>query len=157
MHTFSAGIVGAALVCTQVVAAQEESAFREGMMSLAEQRAMVEDYCLMCHSDAALTGGLTLESFDASELGRDTEVAEKMLRKLRTGMMPPSYASRPDRAEVRSLQRRARVEGSTELTSRAPTPDGETSSVSTAPNIGAQSPTCSRSTSTSPRSCRPTR
>ena len=69
-------------------------------MSLAEQRAMVEDYCLMCHSDAALTGGLTLESFGASELPRDTEVAEKMLRKLRTGMMPPSYASRPDRAEV---------------------------------------------------------
>ena len=100
MHNFSAGIVGAALACTQVVAAQEKSAFPEGMMSLAEQRAMVEDYCVMCHSDAALTGGLTLESFDASELGRDTEVAEKMLRKLRTGMMPPSYASRPDRAEV---------------------------------------------------------
>ena len=61
-------------------------------MSPDEQRAMVEDYCLMCHSDVARTGGLTLESFDPRNLEEHRAVAEKMIRKLRTGMMPPSYA-----------------------------------------------------------------
>lgn len=64
------------------------------------QRAMLEDYCVMCHSDAARTGGLTLESFDPTHPEQNASVAEKMIRKLRTSMMPPSYASRPEPSEI---------------------------------------------------------
>lgn len=56
----------------------------------------VAEYCVMCHSDAAETGGLTLEHFDASHLPRNAEVAEKMIRKLRLGMMPPAIAPQPE-------------------------------------------------------------
>jgi len=60
------------------------------------QRALIEDNCLMCHSDGLKTGGLSLESFDPAHLEQNAEVAEMMIRKLRTGMMPPSYAPRPE-------------------------------------------------------------
>lgn len=61
---------------------------------------IIDDYCVMCHNDTALTGGLTLESFDTTELVRNAETAEKMIRKLRAGMMPPSYAPRPEPEEI---------------------------------------------------------
>lgn len=63
----------------------------------------VADYCLMCHSDAAKTGGLTLESFDGLHVVDDAEVAEKMIRKLRLGMMPPTIAPQPERELVNAL------------------------------------------------------
>ena len=63
----------------------------------------VADYCLMCHSDAARTGGLTLESFDGLHVADDAEVAEKMIRKLRLGMMPPAIAPQPERDIVDAL------------------------------------------------------
>ncbi len=67
------------------------------------QRLMIEDNCLMCHSDALQTGGLSLESFDPGELEQNAEVAEMMIRKLRTGMMPPSYGPRPEPDDVARL------------------------------------------------------
>ncbi len=53
-------------------------------------------YCFRCHNDVLLTGGLSLESFDATRAGESAELAEKIIRKLRTGMMPPPMAQRPD-------------------------------------------------------------
>ena len=60
-------------------------------------------FCLRCHNDAMLTGGLTLESFDASRAYEDAEVAEKIIRKLRAGMMPPQIAQQPDTVTVEAL------------------------------------------------------
>jgi hypothetical protein len=51
---------------------------------------IVQQACVICHNDAALTGGLTLQGFDASK--PDPEIGEKMVRKLRAGMMPPPVA-----------------------------------------------------------------
>ena len=56
----------------------------------------VEETCIMCHSDAAKTGGLTLESFDATRVVENAELTEKMIRKIRTGMMPPAIAPQPE-------------------------------------------------------------
>ena len=50
-----------------------------------------------------MTAGLTLESFDPSHATENVEVAEKMIRKLRTGMMPPSYSLRPEESEIDAL------------------------------------------------------
>ena len=69
-------------------------------MSPGSQREVVENYCLLCHNDTLKTGGLTLESFDPAHLEESTELAEKMIRKLRTGMMPPSYAPGPEPHET---------------------------------------------------------
>jgi mono/diheme cytochrome c family protein len=51
-------------------------------------------YCIGCHNDKLRRGGLSLASFDASKAGAHAEVAERIVRKLRTGMMPPREAAR---------------------------------------------------------------
>ena len=60
-------------------------------------------YCFRCHNDDLLTAGLTLESFDATRPGQNAELAEKVIHKLRTEMMPPPSAQRPDKQTYASL------------------------------------------------------
>jgi len=65
-------------------------------LPVADQNALVKQYCATCHNDRAKAGGLTLASFDAAAATEHPEVAEKVIRKLRAGMMPPAGARRPD-------------------------------------------------------------
>ncbi len=58
-------------------------------LSTDAQNALVSTNCSTCHDDEAKTGGLSLESFDAATIDQRPEIAEKMIRKLRAGMMPP--------------------------------------------------------------------
>ena len=59
----------------------------------------IRTYCTGCHNDKVRRGELSLASFDVSKAGQHAEVAEKIVRKLRTGMMPPREAARkPDAA-----------------------------------------------------------
>jgi len=60
-------------------------------------RPVVDKYCVSCHNPRLKTGGLVL---DASELNiaRDGATWEKVVRKLRTGAMPPVGSPRPDQA-----------------------------------------------------------
>ena len=60
-----------------------------------DERAVVEEYCVRCHSDRRLRGNLSLESFDPARPELMGEIAEKMIVKLRAGMMPPPGVSRP--------------------------------------------------------------
>src|SRR5262249_50733356 len=48
-------------------------------------------------------GELSLASFDAAKVTEHADVAEKMIRKLRAGMMPPPGARRPDVATIRTF------------------------------------------------------
>jgi cytochrome c5 len=66
-------------------------------MSVEDQNKLVSYYCTSCHDDEGKTGGLTLEHFDAAHAEQQAQVAEKMIRKLRAGMMPPpAVKERPD-------------------------------------------------------------
>ena len=67
------------------------------------QTAVVKQYCATCHSDRGKAGGLSLAAFDASAAAQHPAVAEKMIRKLRAGMMPPAGAKRPDAAVLTAL------------------------------------------------------
>src|SRR5262245_36942876 len=58
-------------------------------------RALVDRYCTGCHSDRLRTGGLSLAGSDWQRIGAEGEVAEKIVRKLRAGAMPPLGAPRP--------------------------------------------------------------
>jgi mono/diheme cytochrome c family protein len=69
----------------------------------AEHRALVDRYCLGCHTERVKSGGLVLEGLDLSTPEAHPELWEKVVRKLRTGMMPPSGAPRPDRAALDGL------------------------------------------------------
>jgi hypothetical protein len=72
-------------------------------MSIEAQNALVGRYCATCHSDRAKAGGLTLAHFDSAKSVDNGEVTEKIIRKLRAGMMPPAGAQRPDAASVRGM------------------------------------------------------
>src|SRR5687768_15682516 len=60
------------------------------------QRALVEQYCLGCHSDRAKAGGLALSQLNLDAVHQNADIAEKVIRKLRGGLMPPAGARRPD-------------------------------------------------------------
>lgn len=55
----------------------------------------IRAYCVRCHNERMLRGNLSLESFEMSASHREGQTAEKMIRKLRAGMMPPPGARRP--------------------------------------------------------------
>ncbi|HYU78983.1 MAG TPA: DUF1587 domain-containing protein, partial [Vicinamibacterales bacterium] len=101
--------LGAAAAGRQAVRGQDITAPRggsptDGSLSLEAQSALVKQYCVGCHSDSGKAGGLTLAAFDPSRLEEAAPVAEKMIRKLRAGMMPPPNAPRrPDTETVRAF------------------------------------------------------
>jgi mono/diheme cytochrome c family protein len=64
------------------------------------ERAFVDRYCIGCHSDRAKTGGLTLQRISLDSTPEATEIWEKVVRKLRGGMMPPLGAPRPDQPTI---------------------------------------------------------
>jgi hypothetical protein len=57
--------------------------------------AFLKQYCLTCHNERVKAGTLALETLDVNDVGRHVETWEKVVRKLRTGMMPPSGAPKP--------------------------------------------------------------
>ncbi len=74
-----------------------------GTFDAAAQTALIKQYCTGCHSDRAKAGGLTLAAYDAATAAGDIVVSEKIIRKLRAGMMPPAGAKRPEPAVIASL------------------------------------------------------
>ncbi len=71
--------------------------------SAPDHNGVIRRYCVSCHSDARKTGGLSLASFDVSHAAQNAEVAEKVIRKLQAGMMPPPLSPRPDAATQAAL------------------------------------------------------
>jgi mono/diheme cytochrome c family protein len=72
-------------------------------LSVDSQNQLVAQYCATCHSERGKAGGLVLAGFDAASIDKKTETAEKMIRKLRAGMMPPPGARRPDPKTIASF------------------------------------------------------
>ncbi len=66
----------------------------------AAEEDLVQQYCVRCHNARRLLGNLTLEEFDAADPVASAPIAEKMIRKLRAGMMPPPGVPRPPDDEV---------------------------------------------------------
>jgi hypothetical protein len=74
------------------------------------EQQLVTKYCVTCHNERAKTGGLSLEKLDVDHPASNAETWEKVIRKLRAGLMPPSGAARPDRSTLESF--RATLESS---------------------------------------------
>ena len=68
-----------------------------------DSRAVVQRYCQTCHNARVKAGGLLLDQLDVDHPDRDPQSWEKVVRKLRTGMMPPAGAPRPDRGALDRL------------------------------------------------------
>ena len=55
----------------------------------------VSTYCVTCHNDKLKTGGLVLDRPELADVAAHADVWEKVIRKVRTGMMPPAGNPRP--------------------------------------------------------------
>jgi len=64
------------------------------------QQALMDQYCSGCHNPDDLAGGMTLDALDFEKVGKDAAVWERVVRKVRTGMMPPSGQPRPARTAL---------------------------------------------------------
>src|SRR5580704_13098443 len=79
------GVVCSAVVCT------------------AQDRQLVDRYCVTCHNQRLKTAGLFLDTMDPANVPADAEAWEKVVRKLRTGAMPPPGMPRPDGKAVQGF------------------------------------------------------
>jgi hypothetical protein len=66
-------------------------------------KATIDQYCVTCHNARLKSGDLVLENADVAHLANNVEVWEKVVRKLRAGVMPPQGARRPDEATMHGL------------------------------------------------------
>ncbi len=95
MRVLSAILVSALLSC--MVSAQTPDQAAE----------ILDQYCVVCHSNAAKTAGLSLERLDVRHPAQGGDAAletwEKVIRKVRVGMMPPQGAEKPTEEERKAL------------------------------------------------------
>ncbi|MGH8261637.1 MAG: DUF1592 domain-containing protein [Steroidobacteraceae bacterium] len=68
----------------------------------AEQH-LLDQYCRVCHNYIDYAGGIEFEIYDPGKAYQNAELTERMLRKLRAGMMPPVGKPRPDRPLVQAF------------------------------------------------------
>ena len=57
---------------------------------------IVAKYCVRCHNERRRIQDLVLEGFDIADAAQRRPTIEKMIRKLRAGMMPPAGVPRPE-------------------------------------------------------------
>jgi len=66
-------------------------------------RALLDKYCVTCHNARARVAGLQLDNVDFSTVAQHGDMWEKVVRKLRTGAMPPAGRPRPAPGEQTSF------------------------------------------------------
>ena len=88
-----------------------------------EDAALLKQYCLTCHNERAKTGGLVLDA-ELTKVGSDPERWEKVVRKVKTGMMPPSGAPRParERLDAFAAAMEARLDAAVDVKASLDTP-----------------------------------
>ena len=67
------------------------------------QNETIKRFCGNCHNDDLKRGEMSLDGFDVARAAERPEIAEKMVRKLRAGMMPPRTSRQPDAAARQAL------------------------------------------------------
>ncbi len=77
------------------------STYLEAADTKPQPRAIINTYCSGCHNPKLQSGGLSFDSLDLAKLGSNPSASEratweKVVTKLRAGMMPPAGAPRPD-------------------------------------------------------------
>ena len=66
-------------------------------------RQVLDRYCVTCHNQKLKTAGMLLDQADVANPGGGAEVWEKVVRKLRTGTMPPPSMPQPPMEDRRAL------------------------------------------------------
>ena len=107
MRTWLASVVAGMLLLLPGGAAAEAAANEpagarqapaEAPDPAAASRTVLRRYCIGCHNGRTLTAGLALDTVDLAQVGDHADLWEKVVRKLRAGLMPPAGRPRPDEA-----------------------------------------------------------
>jgi hypothetical protein len=72
------------------------SALHAAPGSAAAARATLDQYCIGCHNQRLKTANLTFDNADLTKIAEQGEMWEKVILKLKLGMMPPPGLPRPD-------------------------------------------------------------
>src|SRR5579884_2351188 len=72
-------------------------------MPVETQQALVQKYCSGCHNEKLKSGGMSLTQLDLAHPEANPELAEKVIKKLRVGLMPPAGRPRPDAETVKAF------------------------------------------------------
>lgn len=99
-------VAGMATMCAvpgygQSAGPQRQTAAAAGS---AAQRALLDQYCVTCHNDQTRRANPSLEKLDLATAGDHPELWEKVVRKLRAGVMPPPGIRRPALPEYEGLR-----------------------------------------------------
>jgi hypothetical protein len=87
-------VIGASLVLGQTPAPAA---------AVSPQKAVINQYCAVCHNPKTVSGGLVLSTLNPDNVSEHPEIWEKVVRKLRSGMMPPSGMRRPAPAALETF------------------------------------------------------
>ena len=99
-------IIGGLLLASVVLVAAAQTTPPQSLdpvaRSVAEQRALLDQYCVSCHNEKQKSAGLALDKVDLTRVRDNAEIWEKVVHKVRAGMQPPSGRPRPapDRLEA---------------------------------------------------------
>jgi len=100
---FSLGVQGSAAPQSGPVARPSSTANPPASAAAPNHQAVLAKYCVTCHNQRTKTGGLALDTLDLANLHEHAEVWEQVVRKVRTGAMPPVGRPRPDAAVAGNL------------------------------------------------------
>ncbi len=89
--------LAAAMLCWSPVSAPAGQTRSVASNAATEAGAVLKQYCVTCHNDRLKTAGLSLDQLDPAGVQSNPATWEKVVRKLRTGTMPPPGSPRPER------------------------------------------------------------
>ncbi len=75
----------------------------QDVLAASSDASLFEEYCTKCHNFEDFSGGIDLEGVSVDTIHNDREVGEKVIRRLRAGMMPPAGEPRPDAAAMQAF------------------------------------------------------
>ena len=87
-------ILAGVIIFTPVAVAQDGNVDAE---------AVIDKYCAVCHNSTDFAGGVDIEGATADSIAERPQIGEKMIKRLRAGMMPPVGKDRPDYDTVQKL------------------------------------------------------
>jgi hypothetical protein len=109
MRLVSVGCALGAAIVVSIASLSGQSATTGSQASAAlpsveKTRALLDQYCVTCHNDRVKTANLSLQGLDLTKVPDHAELWEKVVRKLRAGVMPPPDVPRPSLAEYEGMR-----------------------------------------------------
>jgi mono/diheme cytochrome c family protein len=97
----SASVIGVRPLDTAALKGSDPGYAQQPPTQLAVARSeLLDQYCITCHNERLKTGGLALDALSRNRVEDDAETWEKVVRKVRAGLMPPAGAKRPERGAL---------------------------------------------------------